>query len=176
MSVPKEAEDVKLISSIFSPEEKLIEELSKEMEGTFGTVDWISEQFPFNRTRYYAKEMGWPLYRRFVSFDKPIRPESLVDIKLKTNSIENNHRVQERRKANIDPGYISPERLVLATGKNYIHRVYLGQGIYADLTLIFHAGTFTPLAWTYPDYADERVIACFNRVRNEYLDHLRKKG
>jgi len=175
VSTPKEARKVKLINSLFSPEEKLVEKVIEQMEGYFGPVDWVSEKTVFNRTRYYAKEMGWPLYRRFISFSKLICPDSIADIKLMTNTIENEHIVDKRRKVNIDPGYISLERLVLATGKNYIHRIYLKKGIYADLTLVFHAGTFKPLAWTYPDYADEKVIAYFNMARNGYLQHLREE-
>ena len=175
MSTPKEAKKVKLISSLFSSEEVLIEKVIKQMEGYFGPVDWVSEKLVFNRTRYYAKEMGGDLLRRFISFSKLIKTDSIVDIKLMTNKIENEHLVDKRRKINIDPGYTSLERLVLATGKNYVHRIYLTKGIYADLTLVFHAGTFMPLAWTFPDYADEKVIGCFNMVRNCYLQSLREE-
>jgi len=175
VSTPREARKVKLISSLFSCEEDLIEKVIKQMEGSFGPVDWVSEKLTFDRTRYYAKEMGWPLWRRFISFSHLIMPDSIVDIKLVTNTIENGHLVDKRRKINIDPGYISLERLILASGKNYIHRIYLREGIYADLTLVFHAGTFKPLPWTYPDYADEKLIGYFNVIRNGYLQHLRKE-
>jgi hypothetical protein len=173
VSIPKEAKKVKLISSLFSPEEELIEKVIGRMEACFGPVDWVSEKLTFDRTKYYAREMGWPLYRRFVSFSKLIPPDSLVEIKFTTNEIENEHLADKRRRINIDPGYIALERLVLATGKNYIHRIYLRKGLYADLTLIFHAGTFRPLAWTYPDYADEKLIGYFNMLRNRYLQLLR---
>ena len=174
MSTPEEAKKVKLISSLFSSEQDLIEKVIKQMEGFFGPVDWVSEKLAFDRTRYYAKEMGWPLWRRFISFGKLIMPDSLVDIKLATNTIENGHLVDERRKINIDPGYVSLERLILASGKNYIHRIYLRKGIYADLTFVFHAGTFKPLPWTYPDYTDERIIGYFNVIRDGYLQYLRE--
>ena len=176
MSTPKEAKKVKLISSVFSSEDELIEKVIKEMEEYFDPVDWVSEKLLFNRTRYYAKEMGWPIYRRFISFSKLIYPNSIVDIKLMTNKIENEHLADKRRRINIDPGYIALERLVLATGKNYTHRIYLSKGIYADLTLVFYARTFKPLAWTYPDYADEKIIGYFNMVRDGYLKHLTEEA
>lgn len=176
MSIPKEPPKVKLISSLFSPEEGLLDRVIPEMEDHFGPADWKSEKLVFNRTRYYANEMGWPLYRRFIFFSRLIAPDALVDIKLLTNTLEQGHRAKTRRTINIDPGYISLERLILATGKNYIHRIYLNRGIYADLTLVFHAGTFKPLPWTYPDYADEKVIRYFNTVRTEYLHSLREGG
>jgi len=175
VSTPEEARRVKLISSLFSPEQDLIEKAIKQMEEYFGPADWVSEKLLFNRTKYYAKEMGWPLYRRFISFSRLISPDSIVDIKLATNRIENEYLLERRRRINIDPGYIALERLVLATGKNYVHRIYLKKGLYADLTLVFHDGTFKPLAWTYPDYADEKVIGYFNMLRNGYLHHLREE-
>jgi hypothetical protein len=175
MSIPREAKGVRLIMSLFSREGELIENVIKKMERYFGPVSWTSENLIFNRTRYYEREMGWPLQRRFIAFSELIKPDSIVDIKLMTNKIEKDHIIDNKRSINIDPGYISLERLVLATGKNYIHRIYLRKGIYADLTLIFHSGTFMPLAWTYPDYSDEKVIACFNALRDDYLQKLRGK-
>ena len=146
----------------------------KEMEERFGHVDWVSEILAFDRTRYYEKEMGWPLHRRFISFMRLIMPESIREIKLHTNEVEKAHLDKGNRTLNIDPGYLTLERLVLATGKNYIHRVPLGKGIYADLTLIFYDGTFKPLSWTYPDYAEEKVIGLFNLLRSRYLKDLRE--
>ena len=175
MSVPQKGKKVKLISSLFSQEEKVILSVITKMEMFFGPTDWISDTLSFDRTRYYEKEMGRPLYRRFIAFSRLISSDSLADIKLTTNKIENAHSINNKRRINIDPGYISLERLVLATGKNYTHRIYLSKGIYADLTLVFHAGTFNPLVWTYPDYRDEMTIACFNMIRNNYLRNLRQQ-
>ncbi len=173
MSRPAEADDVKLITSLFSAQQDLIDDVMADLVSRFGPSDWTSPILPFDRTRYYAREMGWPLYRRFVSFDNLIRPEQIVDIKLTTNDIEARHLEDGRRRINIDPGYVSLERLILATGKNYTHRVYLAKGIYADLTLIYHKGSFSPLGWTYRDYADPDAIACFNQVRERYKRQLR---
>ena len=77
---------------------------------------------------------------------------------------------------NLDPGLITAERLVLATGKNYSHRIYLGKGIFADLTLVFFKGTYRPLPWTYPDYQDPRTIGMFNKIREKYLRDLPDGG
>lgn len=128
----------------------------------------------FDRTQYYAREMGWPLYRRFVSFEELISPETLVELKLTTNAIENEYLFQGNRQVNIDPGYISAERLILSTGKNYVHRVYLGKGIYADLTLVFKRGSFRPLEWTYRDYSAPEMIAYFNELRSAYMEKRRE--
>jgi hypothetical protein len=174
MSTPSESEKVKLITSLFSPQKDLIDQVIREMESIFGFVDWKSRELFFDRTKYYAREMGWPLFRRFISFKDLIRPEDLIDVKLKTNHIEKQYVQEDKRKINIDPGYIALERLILATGKNYTHRIYLGQGIYADLTLIYQRGTFQPLEWTYRDYSDPEMIDCFNRLREGYKNQLRE--
>jgi len=173
MSDPKEADDVKLVASLFSPEEKIFEEVILALQPTYGSTDWVSPPLFFDRTRYYEKEMGWPLHRRFLSFKPLIRPEAIVDIKLQTNELEKRYLQEGRRKVNIDPGYIALERLVLATGKNYTHRIYLSKGIYADLTLVFHQGSFQTLAWTYRDYAEPVVIGYFNKIREHYKNQLR---
>lgn len=173
MSAPSDPEEVKLVSSLFSPQEALIDRVIAELEGLFGPKDWVSPKLFFDRTRFYEKEMGWPLYRRFAAFKELIPPERLVDIKHMTNELENRHLQDGKRKVNIDPGYISLERLVLATGKNYAHRIYLSRGIYADLTLIFKRGSFSPLEWSYKDYADPEIIGLFNGLRAKYKKQLR---
>jgi hypothetical protein len=174
MSHPHEPVPVKLISSLFSPEKALLEGAITEMTGVYGALDWISSELYFDRTTYYAREMGWPLHRRFVAFTNLIPPDQLPEIKLQTNALEQRYLSGQNRTVNIDPGYISPERLILATGKNYVHRVYLAKGIYADLTLVFRRKSFRTLQWTYPDYADSQIIGCFNRMREIYMQQLRE--
>ena len=174
MSQPHEPDPVKLISSLFSPEKERIDTVIGEIAKIFGSVDWMSPELLFDRTKYYAREMGWPLHRRFISFSQLVLADHLVEIKLKTNEIEEQHLREGNRMVNIDPGYISPERLILATGKNYVHRVYLKKGIYADLTLLFQKGSFRPLKWTYPDYAAPEIIGFFNEIRARYMEQIRE--
>ena len=176
MSHPETASPVKLIVSLFSSEKTLLDTVIKQLSHIYGETDWISPEIFFDRTRYYEKEMGWPLYRRFIAFADLIPPETLPTVKLRTNEIETAFLEGRNRRINIDPGYICLERLVLATGKNYIHRIYLADGIYADLTLVFKKGGFVPLSWTYPDYADPKMIDYFNAVRSRYLTQLREES
>ncbi|MFZ0449174.1 MAG: DUF4416 family protein [Desulfatiglandaceae bacterium] len=175
MSHPREPEPVKLILSLFSPEKDLVETVVDELSEAFGPVDWISKACFFDRTRYYEREMGWPLHRRFVSFERLVPPEDIVDIKLRTNECEQKYLAGKTRRINIDPGYISAERLILATGKNYVHRIYLSRGIYADLTLVFHQGKFGLLPWTYRDYAEPWIREEFRKVRETYMEQRREK-
>ena len=173
MSAPRESDKVKLFSSLFSTEKDLIDRAIDELVVLFGTPDVITPWLMFDRTRYYEREMGWPLHRRFITFRELISPEELVDKKLSTNKIEGKYSKDGKRRINIDPGYICLERLVLATGKNYTHRIYLSRGIYADLTLVFNKGTFKPLEWTYRDYSDAESIEFFNNEREKYKNQLR---
>lgn len=175
MSEPRPPEPVKLIASLFSQEEDKILQVIGEMVEIFGPVDWMSPKLYFERTRYYEREMGWPLVRRFISFEELIDPGTLPEVKLRTNQLEKELCRDGKRLVNIDPGYIALERLILATGKNYTHRVYLNKGIYADLTLIYSKGSFVPLKWTYPDYADRTIIEWFNKIRERYKEQLRKR-
>ena len=174
MSVLKEADQVKLFAGIFSAGEDLIERAMGRLEEMFGPLDWKSRRFFFDRSRYYEKEMGWPLFRRLATFRNLIRPDTIVEVKLLTNELERAFAVEGKRSVNIDPGYICLERLVLVTGKNYTHRIYLSKGVYADLTLVFQRGRFTPLPWTYRDYGDQGMIEEFNEIRARYKAQLRR--
>jgi len=173
MSTPRESDRVRLCSSLFSAEKELIDRVIDELIELFGAPDVITPWLMFDRTRYYEREMGWPLHRRFITFKELIPPEELVNKKLSTNKIEAKYTTEGKRRINVDPGYICLERLVLATGKNYTHRIYLSRGIYADLTLVFNRGTFKPLEWSYRDYSDDESIEFFNNEREKYKNQLR---
>ena len=173
MSKPTPVEPAKLAMSIFYADRHLFGELLTELSGKYGDVDFISCEMPFQYTEYYSQEMGTQLNRRFVFFESLVRPESLPDVKLFTNQIEERISIDGRRRINIDPGYISKPHLILATGKGYTHRPYLRDGIYADLTLIYQNKSFHPLPWTYPDYAEKKVIEIFNKIRAKYVEQMK---
>ena len=145
----------------------------KALVGKYGAVDLASSWMPFNFTTYYNNEMGTPLFRRLVAFKQLMHQVSLSDIKLFTNDLEQEHSIEGKRMVNIDPGYLLHERFVLATGKNYSHRIHIGKGIYADLTLTYTKGRFEPLPWTYPDYASENILTFLDQVRKKYGVDLR---
>jgi len=173
MSKPTSARPVKLIFSIFSSNTKVIDETVNMLAQNYGEPDFISAVDSFDYTSYYNAEMGDGLLRRFLSMEKLICPESLPDIKNETNKIENGFSVEGKRKVNIDPGYLSAAHLILATGKGYAHRPYLRDGIYADLTLIYSNKKFCSLPWTYPDYAEEKQLSMFDKIREKYLIQLK---
>lgn len=174
MGKVKEPLPVKLIASMFAGSGELLEEARVRLSQEFGPIDYESELLPLDHTTYYAAEFGEDLKRRFVAFAELVYPGKLTEIKLLTNALEMEWAVEEKRQINIDPGYVSHSKLVLATTKDHAHRIYLAQGIYAEVTLHFRGGTFQPWPWTYPDYASPLLIAIFNHIRGLYVKQLRE--
>jgi hypothetical protein len=173
MSKPSSANPVKLIAGFLSADRVLLDEALQHMSNIYGQPDWVGSAMEFNYTDYYEEELGTNLLRRFASFDRLIKPESLPDVKLMTNALESEFSHAGKRRVNIDPGYLSEAHLILATCKGYAHRPYLREGIYADLTLIYKDKAFHPLQWTYPDYADAATREDLRRIREKYLIQIR---
>ena len=174
MSIPRIPEPVKLVAGLLSADPGIMKQTIEEMGRVFGPVEFSTESEPFVHTEYYCAEMGQGIQRCFLAFEPLVQRDQLAEIKLRTNRMEESFRKPGRgRRINIDPGFVTLDNLVLATGKNYTHRIYLSGGIYADLTLMYQKGTFRPLPWTYPDYAEESVIRMFNEIRRGYMEQLR---
>ena len=174
MSKPREPEPVKLFVSVIAADPGRIAEVIGELARHFGAPDYVSEVLSFDYTNYYSAEMGQSLVRRFVAFDGLIRSEELPAIKLETNALEERFSEGGARRVNIDPGYMAKQHFILATGKGFAHRPYIGRGIYADLTLVYRKETYRPLEWTYPDYRAERTIGMLNGLRKRYMIQLQQ--
>ncbi len=177
MSLARQPLPVKLVISFLFADERDFSAALAEGNREFGPLDFVSEPLLFDYTDYYRKEMGPGLRRRIASFRPLMAPEDLVEVKGWTNALEDRHLNETGgRKVNIDPGTLAASKFVLATGKDYTHRIYLGKGIYGDLTLIFRNGSFTPLPWTYPDYGSQPLLGILNLLRRTYLWQLKQKG
>jgi len=173
MSIPDEPKPGKLIIGLFMKDRTLVEPLTAELASAFGGLDMVSSWIPFDYTTYYEPEMGSPLFRRLLAFKSLIDQGELAAIKMRTNRLEESYSQNHRRRVNIDPGYLLYERFVLASGKNFSHRIYIGHNIYADLTLIYQQGAFKKLPWTYPDYGDQPILSFLEQVRNKYAVDLK---
>lgn len=169
--MPKPA---KLVIGLFMNEKALLAPVAKELVKEFGHVDMVSPWLPFDYTTYYEPEMGPGLLRRVLTFNTLINQDFLPEAKNMTNNLELQFSKNNKRMVNIDPGYMLHERFVLATGKNFTHRIYIGMNIYADLTLIYQKGGFQKLPWTYPDYADNKMLSYLEKVRNKYINDLKR--
>ena len=144
--------------------------LSREQcETRFGAARLISPAFDFIETDYYDSEMGVGLKKQFWAFDQ-IDPGRLAAIKRQTNEWEVEYAAlrlhPEPRPLNLDPGYLTLAKLVLASTKDHAHRIYLADGIYAEVTLSFRKGQWQPFDWTYPDYRRADFQAFFTRCRD----------
>lgn len=140
----------------------------------YGEILFISEQMYWNYSEYYKSELGDNILRQFVFLKNLIDPATIVDIKLQTNKFEEIFTVDNKRKINIDPGYVTLSKIILATTKNYSHRIYLGKGIYAEATLIYKNNTYLPFFYTYRDYKEKKYIDIFMKARNELKNLLKE--
>lgn len=174
MGEVKDTKPVLYFSSIIYNSEEALKNAVEKLCELLGETEEITEEMPFDHTDYYNEEMGECLKRRFLLFKILRKRDDLPKIKLKTNEIEKDLSNQGKRTANIDPGYITLENVVLATTKGYSHRIYIGSGIFGDLTLIYRKGSYRSLDWTYPDYRSEKLISIFNKWRGLLKDKLRR--
>ena len=164
---------VLLIVAVSSRYGEALDWAQAAMEPCFGAVALVSEAFDFTETDYYAATMGAGLKKQFVAFEPLIDPGALADIKRQTNAWEAEYaalgRHPEPRPLNLDPGYITPAKLVLASTKDHAHRLYLRDGIYAEVTLSYRARRWQPQEWTYPDYRREDYQQFFTTCRNRLV-------
>jgi hypothetical protein len=175
----KEPRPVKLIVGILAADRQCLQAAVEAIDDKFGSPDFISEVWPFDQTDYYKDQAGEHILRQFVSVDKLIDPGKLAKIKHKTNRLE--RKLAKKlatplpRPVNLDPGFIEPSKLVLATTKNYSHRIYIGQKMYAEVTLTFDKGGWHPFDYTYPDYRQQCYFDFFAKVRTRLLEQLKSQ-
>ena len=173
MGKAKHPPGVKLIVPMFTGDPRLFEIAESRLSEEFGEIDFRSGVLSFDHTNYYAPEFGEGLLRKFVSLRRLVDPGYLPDVKIWTNALEGDFASEGKRRINLDPGYVSLSKVVLATTKDHRHRVYLGKGIYAEVTLFFQQGAFRAWEWTYPDYRTQEYIAIFSEIRRLYALQLR---
>lgn len=171
---PGKPDPVKLVVSVFTGDPALFPPVFKRLEERFGPVDLLSEPLPFTTTDYYREEFGEALTRKVASFERLIGAGDLASSKLFTNGVEDEYKVGEKRRVNIDPGYMALEKFVLASCKNFSHRIFLKDGVWADLTLMYVGDAFTALPWTYPDYRQEAMTGILKEIRKRYAFVLGK--
>jgi hypothetical protein len=152
----------------------------EQLEAVHGAVGLASAPFVFNQTEYYAATMGPGLRKQFFAFERLVAVDCLPDVKIRTNELEaelaRTGRYPESRPLNLDPGLLSLGKFCLATTKDQAHRLYLRDGIFAEVTLRYQAGAFEPWPWTYADYREEWVRAFLNEAREFYRQRLRESA
>ncbi len=176
MGTPRQHPPVKFVCSLLYGRDASRARVLAALVDCFGPIDYYSQAIPFTETDYYLGEMG-VLERRILAFERLGPPDRLVDAKLTTNALEVRFRdVTGGRTVNLDVGYVTAAKLILATTKDQSHRIHLGRGVFADQEYRFVVGGFEPLPWTYPDYRREHYRAIFRQLRRRYLHQLADRG
>ncbi len=157
------------IAALYSLEESYTK-AKEHLTRSFGELLFESECFPWVHSEYYRNELGWPITRRFLAFKKRFDTGTIRAVKLATIEIEEVLSVDGRRKVNLDPGYITEAKVVLATTKNYPHRIYLGSGIFAEVTLFYTKGKYRSHQFTYRDYGTPEYLGIFHKIRELLRD------
>jgi hypothetical protein len=177
MSEPRPQKPVLLVVAAFSRHADALAWGRDQLAQCYGPVGLASEPFDFHHTDYYQPAMGADLRKQFFAFENLVEPGCLPAVKLHTNRLEetlaSEGRYAEARPLNLDPGVLSLGKFLLATTKDQAHRVYLRDGIFAEVTLRFEAGAYEPWPWTYADYREPHVRAWLGEAREYYKQRLR---
>jgi len=161
----KPPESALLFVSTLYHSEDIFNQAKGILENNLGDILSVSPSLAWDYSSYYKDEIGRLLFRQIIFFKNTIDPGLLIDIKLKTNEIESTFSFDGKRQINLDPGYLTLSKIVLASTKNYAHRLYLGKGIYGEITLIYRDETYSPHFFTYRDYQDKSHIDIFMQAR-----------
>ncbi|MEK7307851.1 MAG: DUF4416 family protein [Nitrospirota bacterium] len=185
---------VKLFIGMISQDVSLFKELKDKLQNIYGPSDMESPVCRWENTDYYSKEMGKGLKRQFIFFQELISPALIPEIKLKTMELERKYLNEENpplhpfsknppippltkggkggfkggRKINLDPGYLDSARIILVSSKDFSHRIYLGKGIYGEVTLIYSGNNYQVLPYTYPDFRTQKYWDIFKKARELY--------
>jgi hypothetical protein len=170
-------EPVKLIVGILAADEDCLARAIQGITCALGAIDLTSQVWPFTQTHYYDQEIGTRILRQFVSLDQLADPGQLARLKHQTNVLEQDMAqalaYPTPRPVNLDPGYIEPSKLVLASTKNFSHRIYIGKNMYAEVTLMVDKGQWRALRYTFPDYRQGDYHGFFEEVRQRLRTQLK---
>lgn len=166
MSTKRHQEEALLfVGALYASSSEIFDRSLPELENHFGPVLFQSAIMPWDHSHYYCDELGTPISRTFIFFDRLIDASCLPEIKVMTEDIEHRSLLNGKRQINLDPGYLTEAKVILASTKNYSHRIYLGRGIYAEQEYIFSKGSYRPLSHTYTDYRKTEYLKVFSQAR-----------
>jgi hypothetical protein len=173
MAKPEPPLPVKYIIAVLFKDANHLDHVKKELTERWGTIDFESIDHSFDVTEYYTPEMGAPLYRRLLAFEKLYPPTLIVDMKLICNEIEMLCAIEKKRTVNLDAGYLDHNKYLLASAKEAGQKIYLDKGIYADLSGRYKAGKYQPFEWSFPDFKDGRYDRELLEIRKRYLRQVK---
>lgn len=165
---------------LFSRHEAAFDWARRQAEGAWGPLARVSPRFEFAETEYYRPTMGDALQLQLWAFERLAPADELVGRKLQTGRWEAAYRLEaalaEPRPLNLDPGYLTLAKFVLASTKDHAHRLDLGQGIFGEVTLAYQHGAWQPQPWTYPNYRRPDYQAFLTDCREYLRLRLREKA
>jgi hypothetical protein len=178
MGAIRNVNPVKLFVGVLVSDAKLILQVENCLTGLYGPVDYRSQTIPFNFTNYYRAQMGAVIDRIFLAFERLIEADQLPEIKRQTNRIEEEMApllTTVNRPVNLDPGYLEQAKVILASTKNFYHRIHLAKGIFGEVTMHYRDNAYEFFPWTYPDFKSADYQKFFLKVRQIYRSQLRTR-
>jgi hypothetical protein len=176
MSSPRNTVPSMLVVAAFSRYDSVLSWARETLQAAYGPIALASPEYSFHHTDYYAATMGPNLRKQLLAFQKLVATDSLADIKQHANRLEEQLTATKQypvaRPLNLDPGLLQLGKFLLATTKDQSHRIYLRDGIYAEVTLRFQAGAYEPWPWTYADYREPGVREFLGGARDYYRSKL----
>ncbi len=159
---------VQPVLAVLFRDSTLLEPVRDKVDSHWGPMEYQSDPIPFNVTDYYRDEFGEDLKRSIWSFEEQMDASHLVRRKKEAESVEQRFARNGDRRVNLDPGYIDPAKLVLASGKENGQKIYLDKGVFADIILFYEKGEWKPMPWTFPDFRDGRYDEALTRIRTQW--------
>jgi hypothetical protein len=173
MGIAEQPSKAKLFLALLYRPDADIDGIMGEITNVFGRFDHTYGPIQFAFSDYYKDEVGEHPLKWYMTFERFIERDRLPSIKNITNAIEAQFLDNGIRTANLDPGYLVKDKLVLATTKDFYHRLYLAEGIFGEVTLHFRKGVFRYFSWTYPDYMDSAFLEFLMKVRAEFVHEIK---
>lgn len=174
MAKPAIHKPVPFFVGILISDEALWNDVHSALTSHLGEIDFVSEKIDFEKfTDYYEPEMGENLVRFWAAFKKLRSPKELVEMKWICTEIEEKFASDGHRKVNIDPGYLTEAKIILASFKNFSHRIYLSRSVFADMQSMFVGGQYVPMRWTFADYKSDIAQDFFQKLRVKYREWLK---
>lgn len=164
---------VKYLIAVLYRDADSLAAVTTDLVTRWGAIDFEGADHPFDVTDYYEPEMGTPLMRRLLAFEKLYPPTLLIDMKLECNRIEDLLAINGKRTVNLDAGYLDHNKYLLASAKEAGQKIYLDKGIYADLSGRYKAGKYQPFEWSFPDFRDGRYDGELLAIRKLYMEQVK---
>jgi len=164
---------LKFLIAVIYREKIYLDRILSQVISSWGEIDFLGNSHPFDVTDYYRAEMGNPLFRKLITLKKLHNPENIVHFKRFCNGLESKMKINGNRTVNLDAGYLDHNKLVLASAKEAGHKIYLSEGIYADLIAKYKQNNYRTFEWSFPDFKADIYQHELLQIRKIYLKQIK---